>query len=190
MAMTRQLWTLNGLAVELGKDRRTLGRALRTVPADGITKGGYKGWFMETAVRAFGSKNDVSDEDWQTPRGFEVIDRVENPVDKAHLLLFMYLIYRIGPLAAAAAVVAGAPMKSAYAMRNLMTTALAMEAEKVCVAWEIGRIAFTEEPGIFEIDLFEEPNWERLAGLAGEPVDTQAWQAWARERGTSLADMS
>ena len=33
MAMTRQLWTLNGLATELGKDRRTLGRALRHVPA-------------------------------------------------------------------------------------------------------------------------------------------------------------
>ena len=31
MAMTRQLWTLNGLATELGKDRRTLGRALRHV---------------------------------------------------------------------------------------------------------------------------------------------------------------
>ena len=52
MAMTRQLWTLNGLATELGKDRRTLGRALRHVPADGTARGGHKGWFMETALRA------------------------------------------------------------------------------------------------------------------------------------------
>src|SRR5690242_6306850 len=73
---------------------------------------------METVVRAIGSKNDVNDEDWQTPRGFEVIDRVENPVDKAQLLTLMYLIYRIGPLAASMAVLAGAPMKSAYAIHD------------------------------------------------------------------------
>ena len=189
MAMTRQLWTLNGLATELGKDRRTLGRALRGVPADGTTKGGHQAWFMETALRALSAKDKASEEA-ATPPGFEVIDRVENPVDKAQLLVLMYLIYQIGPIAAAMAVMAGAPMKSAYAIRNLMTAALAMEAEKVCVAWEIGEFAFTEEPGIFNFDLFEEPDWERLAKLAAEPVDLQAWQAWARERGTSLADMS
>jgi len=64
-----------------------------------------------------------------------------------------------------------------------MTAALAMEAEKVCAAWEIGEFAFTEESGIFNFDLFEEPDWKRLARLASEPVDLQAWQAWAQERG-------
>ena len=44
-----------------------------------------------------------------------MIDRAENPVDKAQLLLITYLIYQMGPLAAAAAVMAGAPMKAAYA---------------------------------------------------------------------------
>src|SRR4026207_1144065 len=116
MAMTRQLWTLNGLATELGKDRRTLGRALRGVPADGTTAGGYQRWFMETALRVLCAKNQASEET-ATPPGFEVIDRVENPVDKAQLLVLMYLIYQIGPLAAAMAVMAGAPMKSAYAIR-------------------------------------------------------------------------
>ena len=38
--------------------------------------------------------------------------------------------------------------------------------------------------------LGEEPEWERLAELAGEPVDMEAWQAWTRERGTSSADGS
>ena len=111
-----------------------------------------------------------------------MIKRVENPVDKAQLLLLMYLIYQIGPLAAATAVMAGAPMKAAFAIRNFMTVALAMEAEKVCAAWGIGQFAFAEEPGMFRVDLFEEPDWERLAEMAGEPVDMQAWQAWARER--------
>ena len=183
MAMTRQLWTLNGLVTELSKDRRTLGRVLPGVPADGTTRGGYQGWFMETALRALNDKGKASGENPPTPSGFEVIDHVNNPVDKAQLLLLMYLIYQIGPLAATMAVMAGALMKSAYAIRNLMTAALAMEAEKVCAAWEIGEFAFTEESGIFNFDLFEEPDWKRLARLASEPVDLQAWQAWAQERG-------
>ena len=59
MAMTRQLWTLNGLVTELSKDRRTLGRVLPGVPADGTTRGGYQGWFMETALRALNDKGKV-----------------------------------------------------------------------------------------------------------------------------------
>ena len=35
MAMTPQLWTISGLAVELRMDRRTVASKLRAVPADG-----------------------------------------------------------------------------------------------------------------------------------------------------------
>jgi len=189
MAMTRQLWSINGLATELGKDRRTLGRALRYVPADGTTRSGYQGWFMETALRAL-SKGKASSEDAPTPPGFEVIDRVANPVDKAQLLVLMYVIYRIGPLAASMAVLAGAPMKSAYAMHDFMIMALALEAEEICAAWGIGRFAFAEEAGIFNFDIFDEANWERLAELAGESVNMETWQAWARERSTLTANPS
>lgn len=68
--------------------------------------------------------------------------------------------------------------------------ALALETEKVCAEWEIGRFAFTEEPGIFNFDVFDKANWERLAELVGEPVDVPAWLAWAQKRGTSSADAS
>lgn len=61
-------------------------------------------------------------------------------------------------------------MKSAYAIRNFMIIALALEAEKICAAWDIGRFAFTKEPGIFDFDVFDDANWELLAGLAGESV--------------------
>ncbi len=40
----------------------------------------------------------------------------------------MYLIYRIGPIAASMAVMAGAPMKVAYAIHNFMIMLLAIEA--------------------------------------------------------------
>ena len=185
MAMTRQAWSISGLATELGKDRRTIGKALRHVLPDGKTAGGYPGWFMETALRALSDKGKDSVEDVPTPPGFEVIDRVTNPVDKAQLLLLMYLIYKIGPLVASMAVLAGAPMKIAFAAHDLMIMALALEAEEICAAWGVGRIGFAKEPGIFNYDVFDEIDWERLAELAGESVDLPAWQAWARERGTS-----
>ena len=121
----------------------------------------------------------------RAPTGFEVIGRVENPVDKAQLLTLMYLIYRIGPLAASMAVLAAAQMKVAYAIHDLMIMLLAMEAEEICAAWGIGRFAFAEEPGIFNFGVCDKANWEGLAEFAGEPVDMQAGQAWARERGTS-----
>jgi|KBSMisStaDraftv2_1062788.scaffolds.fasta_scaffold2094830_1 hypothetical protein len=50
------------------------------------------------------------------------------------------------------------------------------------------RFAFNEEQGIFNFDVFDEANWEHLAELAGEPVDMDAWQAWAHERGASSAE--
>ncbi|HAH64256.1 MAG TPA: hypothetical protein DCL72_01980 [Rhizobiales bacterium] len=73
---------------------------------------------------------------------------------------------------------------------DFMIMASTLEAEEICAAWGIGRFGFTEEPGIFNFDIFDEANWESLAELAGEPVDMQAWQTWARERGTSSADPS
>ena len=65
------------LKPDLSRDRRTLGRALRGVRADG-TRSGYPGWFIETVLRALGSRDKARGDDGPTPRGFEVIDRVEN----------------------------------------------------------------------------------------------------------------
>ena len=39
-----------------------LAESLRHVAADGTTRGGYQGWFMETALRALNHKDKVSDE--------------------------------------------------------------------------------------------------------------------------------
>ena len=53
MSMTRKLWSINGLATELGRDRRTIAAALADVPADGsTTTGGHKAWFLTTCLRA------------------------------------------------------------------------------------------------------------------------------------------
>ncbi len=51
MAMTRRLWSLNALANELGRDRRTVARALDQVPADGLIAK-HKAWYLDTALAA------------------------------------------------------------------------------------------------------------------------------------------
>ena len=51
MAMTRQLYSVSGLAIELRRDRRTVAAALSGVPGDGI-KQGHPAWFLTTALSA------------------------------------------------------------------------------------------------------------------------------------------
>src|SRR3954452_25001460 len=51
--MPRTLFSVNGLSTELGKDRRTISRALATVPPDGKV-GAHPGWFLITALAALG----------------------------------------------------------------------------------------------------------------------------------------
>ena len=70
------------------------------------------------------------------------------------LVTLMCLIYRIGPLAASMAVLAGAPMKVVYAMHDLMIGGLATVAEETCAAWNIGRFDFVNGPGIFNVEVF------------------------------------
>ncbi len=51
MPMKAKLWSLNGLAVELGRDVRTLGKALSGVQPDGMV-GKNPGYHIETALSA------------------------------------------------------------------------------------------------------------------------------------------
>ncbi len=51
MAMTAKLWTISGLAAELGRDRRLISAALKGIPHDGKS-GRYKAWHMTTVLEA------------------------------------------------------------------------------------------------------------------------------------------
>ncbi len=51
MAMTAKLWTISGLAAELGRDRRLISAALKGIPHDG-KDGRYKAWHMTTVLEA------------------------------------------------------------------------------------------------------------------------------------------
>jgi hypothetical protein len=52
MGMTAKLYSLNGLATELQRDRRTVGKALARVPPDGKTPSGDPAWHLVTALAA------------------------------------------------------------------------------------------------------------------------------------------
>jgi hypothetical protein len=51
VSMTPSLFSIESLAVELGRDRRTIAKALRDVPADGESNG-RPVWRITTALRA------------------------------------------------------------------------------------------------------------------------------------------
>lgn len=56
MAMIAKPLTLSALAVELGKNIRTISRALKGVPPDGKSAG-RDGWFTSTALKALGGED-------------------------------------------------------------------------------------------------------------------------------------
>lgn len=55
MAMTATLYSISGLAVELGRDRRTVAAALSSVRPDG-RKAQHPAWYLQTALDALGGK--------------------------------------------------------------------------------------------------------------------------------------
>ena len=59
MTMQRRLWSINALATELGKDRRTIAKRLDGVPIDGQLSG-HPAWYLATALAAV-EQNDTRD---------------------------------------------------------------------------------------------------------------------------------
>lgn len=59
MAMTPSLFSIEALAVELGRDRRTVAKALRGFPCDGELNG-RPAWRLQTALRALRARDDVA----------------------------------------------------------------------------------------------------------------------------------
>jgi phage terminase Nu1 subunit (DNA packaging protein) len=61
MAMLPQLFSLNGLAVELNRSRRHVAKALREIPADGELAG-KPAWFLSTALTALNGHPDGAED--------------------------------------------------------------------------------------------------------------------------------
>ena len=61
MAMRPKLWSLSGLSTELGRNVRTVSRALAKVPADGQLNG-HPAWRIATAIAALARHESNSDQ--------------------------------------------------------------------------------------------------------------------------------
>jgi hypothetical protein len=58
MAMTAKVFSISGLSIELGRDRRTISRALSHTPPDGKCEDGTDGWHLRTALQRLGDGRD------------------------------------------------------------------------------------------------------------------------------------
>lgn len=87
MAMTAKLWTLNGLATELAKDRRAVGRMLAGVEPDGKA-GKSDAWLMATAVRVMLDREEIDLTEEKARLTREQADKaeMENEVRRGELL--------------------------------------------------------------------------------------------------------
>lgn len=179
MSMVKKLWSLSALAVELDRDRRTVAKVLGSVPPDGKTNG-HRAWFLQTALSALDQAIRPGPPA-PLPLGFEVLDQVKDPFNQGMLTTFLGLVYSVGPTVADLAIAAGAPVRVAFALQNMMTLHYAGEAEALCTFIGVNP-SNGDTPGIFTLGALQPTDWRALAETADEPMDLQAWQKWFRER--------
>jgi hypothetical protein len=87
MSMTAKLYSISGLAVELGRDRRTVSKALARTPPDGKTASGDDAWHLTTALRALDDRSDGRQRRGGWDEEDEAIRAVEVAGDRVHALL-------------------------------------------------------------------------------------------------------
>jgi hypothetical protein len=58
MSMTAKLFSISGLSIELGRDRRTIGKALARVAPDGQLADGTDAWYLRSALTALEQRSD------------------------------------------------------------------------------------------------------------------------------------
>ncbi|MBZ9760664.1 hypothetical protein LB553_07200 [Mesorhizobium sp. CA8] len=75
--MTKQIYSISALAVELGRDRRTVAGALDRVVPDGMVKGGHRGWYLQTALKALKAEPPRQFDPSDGPLG-TMLDRLES----------------------------------------------------------------------------------------------------------------
>jgi hypothetical protein len=186
MGMTRRLWSLNGLETETGRDRRTLGKMLSTVPPDGRL-GKHPAWYLTTVLSAIDryenpvpSRGPVRPP--EIPAAFNAMLKVDESVHGGMIFAALHMTYQVPAVAAVMAVMSGAPVRVAWMLRKSMILGMMEKTLEMCREGRIEPFAHDEEALTVELKAFAENDWKALARMAGEPFDEPAWEAYARER--------
>src|SRR3954449_7350596 len=125
MAMRPRLWTISGLAVELGRDRRTIAKALARVPPAGRV-GGHDAWRMADALQALEPERRLP------AAGREPFapwaDLGMNPFEYGFFLCRNLLLFALPLRVARAAAECGLGMDAAQRLSGVVTRAVREEA--------------------------------------------------------------
>ncbi|RUW42989.1 MAG: hypothetical protein E5W15_24310 [Mesorhizobium sp.] len=186
MSMTKKPWSINALATEFGLDRRTVALRVGQIRPAGKQKGSPV-WHLADVAPVLASKTvpakaKLPPQHFSAPPGFQALDDLSNPVDKGAAYMALALVYRVEPVAASLAIGCGAPCEVAYAMAKAMTFALMHGATEIGRFSELEPWASNPDPDIWDLEAFEKVDWPNLAKAAGEPVDLEAWEAFANLR--------
>jgi hypothetical protein len=107
----------------------------------------------------------------QVPPYMAAVERCENDFDRGVLAMALHIAYTAGARIAGAAVVEGAPLQVAYALKGSATMVIVDQITEFCRACEIGPFADSDEPEIYSPAAFHDVDWEFWAKHVGEPLD-------------------
>ena len=185
MSMTPKTWSISALAIEFDMDRRTVAARLRHIAPCG-KKRGHDVWRLADVLPVLSSARrqfiDTAGDPPPPPPGCAALADVNNPVHALAAVPMMLMAYRIPALSAIYAVEAGASCRAAYGLYAAMQLAVAMQCQSIGRACAFEPWASNPEPSIWEIDEFDEVNWQIQAAKTGETVDLNDWQNYAPEQ--------
>lgn len=174
--MTKQLWSINALATEFDRDRRTVALALKNVRPDGRLKG-HAAWHLDTALAVLQPvlNEPVRLPDFPQPFA-ATLAKIDDPGDRMAVTAVMDLVYRAPARATMAAAQCGLSVVDAYRFRDLFTILLMGLAEMTLTAMKIPPFASGQDVIDWNLDSFDRNHWANMAEAAGEPHDEAAWE--------------
>lgn len=167
MTMTRKLWSISALSVELGKDRRTIAARLRDVPPDGHERKQAR-WYMSTALETiYGPKRSTPRfEPAKPPKGAACLVKLprssKGAVQGGMMAAFLLAIYDQRGCVAQGIALAGGSAELAKDAANYSMMHLICAAELQLI--ESGVPKKLLDDGWLEKDFIDgnEPDWSKL----------------------------
>lgn len=153
MAMRPRLWTISGLAVELGRDRRTVAKALARVPPAGKV-GGHDAWRLADALKALEPKR------WGRSAGNVWDEAGMHPFEYGMMIVRNLVLFALPDQVAGAAVGCGLPMAETFELVTAVAGAVQDGVEA-----HVGDRGWAPLPA----DCVAPIDWPALARRSGEP---------------------
>jgi len=180
--MTKKKWSVSALAVEFGMDRRTVAKRLEGVPPSGKERGSAVWNLSDAAAALTGTSGPAKPGNSAppVPPGFERLTGL-SALDQIATFAMMEMARRAPAQAAVLAVAAGADVQTAYALRKAMIVAIVGEVVNVSGLCLMQPLADNPGADLFDLDGFDQCDWQALAAGTGEVVDLDAWDRRATE---------